>query len=86
MTVLGNNILIKRDEMKVSSKQGSILLPGEKSQMYGEVVQLGTEVPADSPIKIGDKILWASGIMGVSINTEDGERCILKSSDVVAIL
>jgi co-chaperonin GroES (HSP10) len=85
MRILGDNILIERKTMEV--KVGSIVLPNETGQIYGEVLQLGEGVPKDCPIKVGDKILWGSNIMGIELKIEKSKNptYIMKVSDIVVI-
>jgi chaperonin GroES len=90
---LGNRILIKRSEAKVT--KGGIILPdtAKEKPKQGEVVAVGpgkvddegTLKPLD--VKVGDQVLF-SAYAGTEVKTEqvDAEYLIMAEDDILGVL
>ena len=90
---LGNRVLIKRSENKMS--KGGILLPetAQEKPRQGEVVAVGPgkcddkgEIQAMN-VRVGDTVLFSS-YAGTEVKTEDGQSdfLILSEDDILGVL
>lgn len=90
---LGNRILVKRCQAKVS--KGGILLPdsAQEKPKEGEVLAVGPGKLNDDgsiqklSVKVGDKVLFSS-YAGTEIKTEESEtECLIMSEeDILGVL
>ena len=90
---LGNRVLVKRSEMKMS--KGGILLPetAQEKPKQGEVVAVGPGKVDDTgnlkamSVNIGDFVLFSS-YAGTEVKTEDdqAEYLIMSEDDIFGVL
>jgi chaperonin GroES len=90
---LGNRVLVKRSEIKMS--RGGILLPGtaQEKPRQGEVVAVGPGKTDEKgnvktlELRIGDVVLFSS-YAGTEVKTEDDQNdyLIMSEEDVLGIL
>ena len=90
---LGNRVLVKRSEMKMS--KGGILLPetAQEKPRQGEVVAVGagkTDEKGNTKaveLSVGDVVLFAS-YAGTEVKTQDdqGDFLILTEEDILGVL
>jgi|ERR1700722_1054947 len=90
---LGNRVLVKRAEMKLS--RGGILLPetAQEKPRQGEVVAIGPGKIDDKGnlkkvnVRVGDQILFSS-YAGTEVKTKDdgAEFLIMSEDDILGVL
>jgi len=90
---LGNRVLVKRSEMKIS--KGGILLPetAQEKPRQGEVVAIGPGKMDEKGnvkalnVSIGDVVLFSS-YAGTEVKTEDdqGDFLIMTEEDILGVL
>jgi chaperonin GroES len=90
---LGNRVLVKRAEMKLS--KGGILLPetAQEKPRQGEIVAIGPGKIDDKgnlkkvDVRVGDQVLFSS-YAGTEVKTEDdsADFLIMSEDDIIGVL
>jgi chaperonin GroES len=90
---LGNRVLVKRAEMKLS--KGGILLPetAQEKPRQGEIVAIGPGKLDDKgnlkkvDVRVGDQVLFSS-YAGTEVKTEDdgADFLIMSEDDIIGVL
>lgn len=85
---LQDKVLLKKVKNEASKEEvvsGGIILPSdEKPINYAEVIEISSQIK-DSPVKVGDKVLY-SEYSGKNINIKDDEFILISVKEISAII
>jgi co-chaperonin GroES (HSP10) len=85
MKVMGKRILVKQRLTEEVSK-GGIVIAGEQQVLpYGDVVELGTDVPFPCGVHIGSIVLFSS-IGCVELGDLKKNHVLVEIEDILAVL
>lgn len=89
------DVIVIKPEPKESKTESGIIIPDDsrKHSDFGEVMAVGpgrlfkeTGVVAPMELKVGDRVVYAGGAVGIEIEHE-GERCwVMRERDVMGVL